>query len=240
MNYKLLWQDTFDKDGLPNPKLWNIETGGHGFGNGEQQYYTNLPKNIFIKDGLLNIVAYKEKYKNCFYTSGKLTTEGKISVNKGRIEVIAKVPSGGGTWPAIWFLGNNFREVSWPECGEIDLMEHVGNNENVVHFSLHSKTNYFHLNNQPTKVVKQENIVDQFHEYSMDWKEDEIIFYLDGIEHEKFFKRKDAGVDEWPYNQDFYLILNLALGGSWGGSIDDTIFPVTFQIKSVKVYGGNE
>ncbi|PKK92630.1 MAG: glycoside hydrolase [Tenericutes bacterium HGW-Tenericutes-6] len=236
MSYKLLWEDKFEIDGAPNPKIWNMETGGHGFGNGEQQYYTNELKNIFVKDGILNIVAYHEPYENCNYTSGKITTENKVSIQKGRIEVIAKVPSGHGTWPAIWFLGNKFRKISWPECGEIDLMEHVGHNENVVHFSLHSKTNYFHINNQPTKVVKKENIVNEFHEYAMDWKEDEIIFYLDGIEQERFLKRKGAKSDEWPFNQDFYMIINLALGGTWGGAIDDSSFPITFQVKSVKVY----
>ncbi len=236
MKYKLLWEDLFSVDGAPNPEFWTIETGGHGFGNGEQQFYTNQEKNVFVKDGLLNIVAQKEKYENKNYTSAKLTTEGKKSIQNGRVEIVAKVPSGAGTWPAIWLLGNQFRSISWPSCGEIDLMEHVGHNPNVLHFSLHSKTNYFHIKNQPTKVVKLENFVNHFHEFAMDWKEDEITFYLDGIEQETFTKPHDASEEQWPFNQGFYLILNLALGGTWGGEIDDSIFPVTFQIKSVKIY----
>lgn len=236
MNYKLLWEDQFDQDGKPNPEIWTIETGGHGFGNGEQQFYTNREKNIFIKDGILNIVAHKEKYEHLNYTSAKITTEGKKSIKNGRVEVVAKVPHGAGTWPAIWFLGNQFKEVGWPSCGEIDLMEHVGHNPNVVHFSLHSKTNYFHIKNQPTKVVKLENIVNEFHEFAMDWEENQITFYLDGKEQETFIKPKDASKEQWPFSQDFYLILNLALGGTWGGLIDDSNFPISFQIKSVKIY----
>ena len=240
MNYKLLWEDQFDKDGMPNPEIWTIETGGHGFGNGEQQFYTNHSKNIFVKDGTLNIVANKEKHENREYTSAKLTTEGIKTIQHGRIEIVAKVPSGGGTWPAIWLLGEQFRRVSWPLCGEIDLMEHVGHNPNVIHFSLHSKTNYFHKNNQPTIVVKQKNIVNQFHEYAMDWHEDEITFYLDGKKQKTFNKSKDSTTEQWPFNQGFYLIINLALGGAWGGQIDETIFPVIFQIKSVKIYEGSD
>ncbi len=240
MNYKLLWEDQFDKDGMPNPDIWTIETGGHGFGNNEQQFYTNRSKNVFIKDGILNIVGNKEKYENCEYTSAKLTTEGIKTIQHGRIDVVAKVPSGDGTWPAIWFLGEGFRKANWPLCGEIDLMEHVGHNPNVIHYSLHSKTNYFHKNNQPTIVVKQKNIVNQFHEYAMDWQEDEITFYLDGKKQKTFYRSKDATIEQWPFNQGFYLIINLALGGAWGGKIDNSIFPVTFQIKSVKIYEGSD
>jgi len=238
MSYKLLWKDEFEEDGMPNQAYWVMETGGHGFGNQEQQYYTNQSKNVYVKDGILNIVAYKETYENCEYTSAKLTTEGKKTIQNGRIEVVAKVPHGDGTWPAIWLLGNQFRKVNWPLCGEIDLMEHVGHNPNVVHFSLHSKTNYFHKNNQPTKVITQEKIIDQFHAYAMDWQEDQITFYFDGIKQQTFYRPKNASMEQWPFNQGFYLIFNLALGGTWGGFIDDKIFPVTFQIKSVKVYEG--
>ncbi|MBU1141907.1 MAG: glycoside hydrolase family 16 protein [Firmicutes bacterium] len=240
MEYKLVWQDTFEQDGAPNPDIWVIQTGGHGFGNKEQQFYSDRPKNIFIKDGILNIVAYKEQIENREYSSAKITTEGKKSICKGRIEVVAKIPSGSGTWPAIWLLGDNRKKVNWPMCGEIDLMEHVGHNPNVIHFSLHSKSNYFRINNQPTKVVKRDDTVDQFHEFAMDWKDDEITFYLDKIKQEIFRKPENATVEQWPFNLGFHLIFNLAIGGTWGGTIDDQIFPVTFQIKSVKIYEGSE
>lgn len=240
MTYKLLWQDLFEKDGLPDPELWNLETGGHGFGNGEAQFYTNRMKNAFVKDRILHIVAYKEDYQNRHYTSAKLTTEHKKTIMHGKIEVVAKIPEGDGTWPAIWLLGNEFRTKGWPVCGEIDMMEHVGHNPNVVHFSLHSKTNHFQINNQPTKVITQEGILGKFHEFSIEWDDNHISFFMDQVLQEKFEKPKQASRDKWPFNQPFYLILNLALGGTWGGKIDDTIFPVDFQIKSVKVYERSE
>ncbi len=239
MAYKLLWQDLFEADGLPDASIWNLETGGHGFGNGEQQFYSDRMKNAFVKNGMLHLVAYKEDYQNKHYTSAKITTENKKSIMHGRIEVVAKIPEGKGTWPAIWLLGNDFRKIGWPLCGEIDMMEHVGSNPNVVHFSLHSKTNHFQINNQPTKVINQQDILGQFHEFRIDWNEKSISFYLDGNLQQTFEKPEHASMEKWPFNQPFYLIINVALGGTWGGDIDDSIFPVVFQIKSVKVYEGS-
>jgi beta-glucanase (GH16 family) len=236
MEYKLLWQDIFEKDGLPNQEIWHFETGGHGFGNHEAQYYTDRLKNAFVKEGLLNIVAYKEDFLSNHYTSAKLTTYQKKHIMHGRIEVKAKLPRGIGTWPAIWMLGVNFREVGWPLCGEIDLLEHVGHNENEVHFSLHSKNNHFTQNNQKFKVYRQDDLVEDFHEYSMDWDEHKITFYLDKKEIVTFYKNENDDVETWPFNQPFYLILNIALGGTWGGPIDDSIFPTVFQFEYVKVY----
>ncbi len=240
MKYKLIWQDLFEVDGKPNEAYWVMETGGHGFGNNEQQYYTDELKNVYVKDGILNIVGHKENYQNQSYTSAKITTENKKLIMHGKIEVVAKIPPGNGTWPAIWLLGNQFRTKGWPLCGEIDLMEHVGHHQNIVHFSLHSKTNHFQIKNQFTKVIKQEDLVSQFHAYSMTWSKDEISFFLDDKIQQTFKKTKNSEEDKWPFNQPFYLIINLALGGTWGGKIDDSIFPVTFQIKSVKIYERSE
>jgi beta-glucanase (GH16 family) len=191
---------------------------------------------VFIKNGILNIVAYKEKHLNREYTSAKLTTLNKKSIKYGRVEVMAKIPEGAGTWPAIWFLGENMREVGWPLCGEIDLMEHVGKNPKHIHFSLHSKSYNFHRHNQPTEVVFKDDIFEGFHEYAMNWDEKSISFELDKVHVATFTKKKNDKVDEWPFDQNMYLILNLAIGGNWGGAIDDSIFPVSIQFKYVKVY----
>lgn len=240
MAFKLLWEDRFSKDGKPDESIWNYETGGHGFGNGEAQYYTDSIKNAFVKNGILNIVAHKEKYEKNEYTSAKLTTYGKKSILFGRVEVCAKLPLGLGTWPAIWLLSDAFKAgTSWPLCGEIDLMEHVGNHPGFVHFSLHSKS-YNHLNYlQPTHIVEDLKLTQGFHEYAFEWNEDELTFFIDQ-KHQVTFHRGDENrlTDEggWPFHQPFYLILNLAMGGWWGGSIDNSIFPVTMQFKYVKVY----
>jgi len=236
MKYVLSWEDNFDHDGAPNPEKWRFETGGHGFGNGEEQYYTDKLENAFIEQGILNIVARKEDFENRHYTSAKLTTKGIRTMCHGKIEVTAKLPKGGGTWPAIWILGENIREVGWPECGEVDIMEHVGNNPGSIHFSLHSKNRNFRIGNQQTFFFNQDDVCDTFHEYGMEWEEDSISFIFDKKTMATFRRKENDGVEEWPFNHGYYLIMNLALGGCWGGNIDDSIFPATMQIKSVKVW----
>lgn len=234
--YRLLWEDNFDYEGTPNPTLWNVEVAGHGFGNNEAQYYTNRTQNVNVQNGELIITGLKEDYVNRHYTSAKLTTEGKKHLRYGRIEVMASLPKGAGTWPAIWFLGTDIDQLGWPACGEIDLMEHVGHNPETIHFSLHSKTNYHHIGNQPTAVFKIPGILEGFHEYRMDWTEEEIAFYLDQKLMVTFKKKDYIHRAAWPFDKEYYLILNLALGGTWGGPIDDTIFPTVMRFKYVKVY----
>jgi beta-glucanase (GH16 family) len=240
MGYKLLFEDCFETDGLPNEKFWNIEKGGHGFGNQEDQYYTRRLKNVYVKDHILNITAYKETYYHRHYTSAKLTTQNKQFIRYGRVEVMASLPKGEGTWPAIWFLGDNIKTAGWPLCGEIDLMEHVGKNPESIHFSLHSEGKNHHIGNQPTAFFKIPGILEGFHEYRMDWDETSISFYLDGMHYVTFTKDQQDDEINWPFDQGFYLILNLAIGGTWGGQIDDTIFPVSMKFKYVKVYERSE
>ncbi len=234
--YRLLWQDIFDYEGTPDSNYWNIEVAGHGFGNNEAQYYTNRLKNVRVHEGELIITGLKEDYKNRHYTSGKLTTKDKKHLKYGRVEVMASLPKGRGTWPAIWFLGTDMEQVGWPACGEIDLMEHVGHNPETIHFSLHSKTNYHHIGNQPTAVFKLPGILEGFHEYRMDWTEEEVSFYLDKTLMVTFKKQDYIHKAAWPFDKDYYLILNVALGGTWGGTIDDSIFPTEMRVKYVKVY----
>ena len=240
MNYKIVWQDEFKEDGAPNPDYWYLETGGHGFGNHESQFYTDRLDNAFVKDGILTILAKKEAYEHRSYTSAKLTTFQKKWIKYCRVEVMAELPKGKGTWPAIWFLGQNFKEVGWPLCGEIDLMEHVGHDPEVFHFSLHSKTRNFFNNNQEVVITKIPGTTEGFHEFALEWDEKGFKYFVDGTCYAAFDKPKDADVELWPFDQPFYLILNIALGGSWGGAIDDQALPATFRFKYVKVYERSE
>jgi beta-glucanase (GH16 family) len=240
MTYKLLWQDQFDKDGYLNSDIWTIETGGNGFGNNEAQFYTNQEKNIYVKDQMLHIVAHKEDYEHRHYTSGKLSTYQKKHIKYGRIEVEAKLPKGSGTWPAIWLLGENKKEVGWPMCGEIDLIEHIGRRPGQFHFSLHTQTFNHKKNNHLTYVYDDLSLLDDFQTYSMEWDEGQISFYINQKLMATFKKSKHATQEDWPYDQPFHLIINLAIGGHWGGAIDESIFPVEFKIKSIKVYERSE
>lgn len=236
MAYKLCFEDLFLQDGAPDPSIWNVEKGGHGFGNNEDQYYTTRKKNVIVKDGMLSIIAHKEKYYHRHYTSAKLTTKGKKSIKYGRIEVVASLPKGKGTWPAIWFLGDNIDQAGWPLCGEIDLMEHVGWHPSWIHFSLHSEGRNHHIGNQPTAFFEIDGILEGFHAYRLDWDEQGMSFYVDHTHYATFLKQENDDERYWPFDQGFYLILNLAIGGTWGGEIDDSIFPVSMKVKSVKVY----
>ncbi len=234
---KLIFEEHFNVDGAPNPTLWNVEVAGHGFGNNELQYYTNREKNIYVKDSILHIIANRENYENRSYTSAKMTTLGNQSFQYGRFEISMKLPKGKGTWPAFWFLGENVsRGVRWPLCGEIDLMEHVGKDENNVHFSLHSQ-NYNHkIGNNPHYHQYVDGITKDFHLYQMDWTKDGFIFYVDGIETARILKGDKNSIEDWPFDAPFYMIINLAIGGFWGGDVDDQMFPVEFLVDYIKVY----
>lgn len=237
MKYKLVFEDHFDGEEL-NLNYWNIDKTGHGHGNNEEQHYTDNKKNVFVKDSLLHLVAYKEPYKHRNYTSGKINSKNKVSVGYGKIEVKAKLPVGKGTWPAVWMLGKNISEVGWPLCGEIDILETVYRRFGEMHFSLHSKTYNHKINTQITYVEKIENIYEGFHTYKVIWEEETISFYIDDKHYATFNKRdlKDQTVQGWPFQPPFYLIVNLALGGYFGGEIDDEIFPQTFYVDYIRVY----
>lgn len=240
MSYKLVWQDDFNIDGPVDETIWNIEHAGHGFGNREFQYYTPRSKNLFCKDSILHIVAHKENYEHRHYTSAKITTYGKKSIGYGMVEVRAKLPKGKGTWPAIWMLAESIRHgKSWPLCGEIDIMENIGRSHEEIHFSLHSKL-YNHVNKtQQTYFEIIPRVTDGFHTYKMIWEPDYIKFLVDDKEYVTFNRGEDnRDVSElgWPFIPPYFLILNLAIGGNWGGEVDDSIFPCEFLIDFVRVY----
>lgn len=236
-DYKLVWSDEFDYEGKPNPEKWGYECGGHGWGNNESQYYSDRIENAYVKDGQLHIQALKEEYEKNSYTSARLSTYGIASWQYGKIVVRAKLPKGKGTWPAIWMLSNGIREgVGWPLCGEIDIMEHVGKDQDMIHFSLHSKNHNHKINTQLTKFLPIDRVSESFHDYAIEWTEDKIEFLVDDVPHACFNKGTKETVEDWPFDQPFYLILNVAVGGFWGGKIDDQMLPQEMRIEFVRVY----
>ncbi|MEJ2703174.1 MAG: DUF3472 domain-containing protein, partial [Sedimentisphaerales bacterium] len=223
--WKLVWADEFNYRGLPDQNKWSYEVGF--IRNREKQYYTkDRLENARVKNGSLIIEARKEKYEKGAYTSASINTRRKAEWLYGRVEVRAKLPTGRGTWPAIWMLGTNRDEVGWPSCGEIDIMENVGFDPNLIHANVHTKA-YNHVKKtNKGATIKAEKPYEQYHVYTIEWYPDRIDFFLD---HQKYFSFENEGTgnDVWPFDKPQYLILNLAIGGSWGGQkgIDDTIFP---------------
>jgi beta-glucanase (GH16 family) len=239
---KLIWSDEFNYNGLPDSSKWAYDVGGHGWGNNEKQFYLERSlENSFVENGTLSITALKKDYQNLNYTSAKLTTYNKFSIQYGKIEIMAKIPVGKGSWPAIWMLPDSYREKAepWPLCGEIDIMEHVGKNPNVIHTSLHSDLYNHIIGTQITHFEKLPDVSESFHKYGIEWTEKYIKFYIDDKLFFKSFKGQDGRVTTntgWPFDKPYYLILNLAIGGNWGGEIDDSIFPSVMQIDYVRIY----
>ncbi len=235
--YKLIWEDLFNRETV-DESIWNIDEAGGGFGNNEAQYYSK--DNVYIKDNMLHIVARKEQKNGHRYTSAKLTTKSKKTMLYGKIEVSAKIPKGLGTWPAIWLLPEDIAIHGWPLSGEIDLMEHVGHTPNQIHASLHSLAKNHHKGNQDTAYVMIDDANSTFKNYVLEWDENGLCFYVDDQRIACFNKPEIVNLESWPFDRPYYLILNLAIGGWWGGKIDDTIFPTAFLIKHVKVYERDE
>ena len=254
-DWKLVWADEFDKPGLPDPAKWGYETGF--VRNNESQFYTrDRLENARIENGMLVIEARKEHYKKpdfraatdnpgrarrnrefAEYTSASLHTLGKAAWSQGRVEVRAKLPKGRGTWPAIWMLGTNRDRVSWPACGEIDIMEYVGYDPGVVQAHIHTEA-YNHVKKTAKgDSIKIPDAEDAFHVYAVEWNPEQMDFFVDGKRYFTF-KNEQTGAAAWPFDQNQYLILNLAIGGSWGGNkgIDDSIFPQRYYIDYVRVY----
>ncbi|MTI29303.1 glycoside hydrolase family 16 protein, partial [Xanthovirga aplysinae] len=234
----LLWEDNFEWGEQPNQAFWNFEigTGHNGWGNNELQFYTNRKQNVRVEDGKLIIQAQKETYKGNGYTSARITTQKKKEFKYGRVEVRAKLPGGTGLWPAIWMLGSNINQVGWPECGEIDIMEYVGFDPGVIHATMHTPSS--HGNSINSEEILVSDAEDAFHIYAMEKTVEAIKFYVDGQLYYTYNpSTKDAST--WPYEQNHFLILNVAVGGNWGGKegIDDSVFPQQMEIDFVKFFG---
>ncbi|PKB17271.1 family 16 glycosylhydrolase [Flavobacterium sp. 5] len=226
---KLIWSDEFNTDGAPDQSKWNFQIWDPGYVNNELQSYTDRPENTIVQDGVLKIKAIREKYGKGDFTSGRIESNNKFSFKYGKIVIRAKLPVGGGTWPAVWMLGGNIGSVGWPACGEVDILEEVGNNLNVNHSSLHSPGRSG--NTPDTGIVKVPNGDTEFHIYTADWTTSYIKFYVDDKLYYSF-----SNNSTFPFNQKFYLIIDFAMGGSFGGNVDPNFTSSTFEVDYIRVY----
>ena len=242
--WRLVWSDEFDYAGLPDPSKWDYEVGGEGWGNNEQQYYTLRRKeNARVENGKLVIEARQEQWGSRDYTSARLVSKGKGDWTYGRFEVRAKLPSGRGTWPAIWMMpSSNSYGKGWLDNGEIDLMEHVGFDPNVVHATVHTRKYYHSIGTQKTDKIFVPTATSDYNVYVIEWTPDEIRWYVNGNHYFTFknerLTNEKADFREWPFDKPFHLILNIAVGGNWGGQrgIDKSIWPQRLEVDYVRVY----
>ncbi|THU31610.1 glycosyl hydrolase family protein [Niastella caeni] len=225
----VIWADEFDTAGAPNSAKWGYDLGAGGWGNNELQYYTNRTDNAVISNGTLKIIAKAENYNGSAYTSARLLSKDKFSFKYGKIEARAKLPAGVGTWPAIWMLGNNITTAGWPACGEIDIMEHVGKELNkifgTVHYIGHSGSGGV------GNTVTISNATTEFHIYTVEWSATSIRFFVDN---QLFHTVNNSS--SLPFNQNFFIILNVALGGNFGGPIDPAFSSAAMEIDYIRVY----
>ena len=240
--WKLVWSDEFDKPGLADAKKWTYETGF--VRNKESQYYTKARlENARVENGNLVIEGRKEAYKgpdgkDAHYTAASLTTEGLFETTYGRVEVRAKLPRGRGMWPAIWMLGTSITTVGWPKCGEIDIMEAVGHEPGkvfaTVHWYGHEKGKHASLGGK----LPGQKPADDLHVYAVEWFADRMDFYYDEAKYFTYPIEKAGADDKNPFHKPHYLLLNLAIGGGWGGQkgIDDSVFPQQYVIDYVRIY----
>ncbi|MBJ6368442.1 glycoside hydrolase family 16 protein [Snuella sedimenti] len=236
---KLVWSDEFDVNGEPDDSKWGYDLGNGcpnlcGWGNGEKQYYTNRPENVKVEDGVLKITAKMEAYQGFNYTSARLLTKDKYEFTYGKVEVKAKLPSGSGTWPAIWMLGANIDTVGWPACGEIDIMEHWGHNPKIVSSATHTPACSGGCSGTKVGETTVNDFSSGFHVYGLEWTEDALHFSLDGtILYTYKPDVKDSNT--WPYTKPQFLILNIAMGGNWF-TIDENFTESTMEIDYIKIY----
>jgi beta-glucanase (GH16 family) len=236
--WTLDWSDEFESTGSPDPAKWDYEDGF--LRNQELQYYTRArPENARVEGGSLVIEARREPFGPGRYTSASLVTRGRRAFVYGRIEVRAKLPRGRGMWPAIWMLGEDIATAGWPRCGEIDVMEHVGFEPGRVHGTVHTDA-YNHVKNtQRGASLDVGDLYDTFRVYSVEWRPDRIDFFVDGRQYFTF-RKEGSDVAVWPFDRPHYLIMNIAVGGSWGGQqgVDDAVFPQRMTVDYVRVYRG--
>jgi beta-glucanase (GH16 family) len=241
--WKLVWADEFNYTGPPDATKWSYDVGGQGWGNKELQYYTERRKgNARVANGRLIIEARKERWEGCDYTSARLVSKGKGDWTYGRFEVRAKLPSGRGTWPAIWMLPTGPAYGGWPDSGEIDITEHVGSDPDVVHTSVHTKSYNHSIATEKTAKIDLPTARTRFNVYAVEWTPEEIRGY---VNKKHFFTFKNerltnsaADFRQWPFDKPFHLLLNIAVGGTWGGAhgVDDKIWPQRMEVDYVRVY----
>jgi beta-glucanase (GH16 family) len=234
---QLVVQDEFDSDGALNGDIWNFDigTGINGWGNNELQYYTNRPENIQVQNGFLIVTAREESYRGSNYTSAKILTKGKIEQTYGRFEARMKLPWGQGMWPAFWMLGADIDVNPWPGAGEIDIMEYRGQDPTIVLGSVHGPG--YSGGEAVTKsyTLQNDRFDTGFHVFGIEWGPDFVNYYVDDVLYNQITPADVPG--GWVFNKPFYLIINLAVGGTFVGSPNsETVFPQTMIIDYVRIY----
>jgi beta-glucanase (GH16 family) len=248
--FQLVWSDEFDKDGFPNPVHWAYEVGRNrtGWANEELQYYAaGRRENSRVENGELIIEARREGTRQFAdnggqsYTSARMVTKGLRAWTYGFFEIRAKIPCGRGSWPAIWMLGAT-PGIDWPATGEIDIMEHVGFDPGIVHATVHTKAYNHGIGTQRSAQVSIPDACTSFHRYQLTWTPDQIVIGRDDRNYFRFQRELKGGRNVWPFDAPQFLLLNVAVGGTWGGQrgVDDTIFPVRMEIDYVRVYQAQE
>lgn len=244
----LVWADNFDVDGAPNPQNWNFEIGDGtaqgipGWGNNELQYYTDRPENVKVENGMLVITAREESIDGSSYTSARLTTQNLFEKQYGRFEARIKVPFGKGYWPAFWLLGNDCDMNPWPACGEIDVMEYLGDQPTVVFGSVHGPG--YNAGESISKEYELDNgrFDTKFHVFGIEWSPNRINYYVDDVLYQSLtpedIDEETDGEGVWVFNdRPFYIIVNLAVGGSFPGNPNaETEFPQSMFVDYVRVY----
>lgn len=240
LTYELVWSDEFDVDGKPDSDKWSYDVGGNGWGNRELQYYTQ-GDNVEIKDGKLIIEARKESFSNNSFTSTRLVSRNNGDWRYGKIEVSAKLPNVLGSWSAIWMLPTVSQYGTWPRSGEIDIMEYVVQDKDIIHGTVHT-SKYNHLDGTQQGFSKPvANVSDTFNTYTIEWLPDQIRFYINDV----FVHRFMPGLylncptsQHWPFDIPFHIILNIAVGGNWGGArgVAEEGWPTTMEVDYVRVY----
>ena len=233
----LIFEDNFDTDGPIDAASWNIEmgTGENGWGNNELQYYTDRPENIKVEGGMLHITALQESFQGAAYTSARITTKGKLEQQYGRFEARMQLPWGRGVWPAFWLLGSNIDEVSWPQCGEIDIMEYRGQNPSTLIGTVHGPGYSAGEAVSKEYVLPNDRFDTGFHIFGIEWGPDYINFYVDDVLYNQITPEDVDG--EWVYDHPFFIILNVAVGGNFVGPVGaNTVFPQTMLVDYVRVY----
>lgn len=236
----LVFEDNFDVDGTPDASIWNYDTGTgeDGWGNNELQYYTSRNENVSVQNGYLLITARTEVFEGSGYTSARITTQGKFEQTYGRYEARIKLPYGQGIWPAFWLLGADTAGEIWPQIGEIDIMEYRGQDPTVVLGSVHGPG--YSAGDAITKsyTLQNDRFDTGFHIFGIEWGPEYINFYVDDVLYNQITPNDVPG--EWVFNNPFYIILNLAVGGSLvGAPNEETVFPQTMLVDYVRVYEGN-
>jgi beta-glucanase (GH16 family) len=240
---KIVWSDEFGNTGSPDSSNWNYDLGDGcpnvcGWGNNELEYYTKDSKNVRVENDMLIIEAHHDSLGGKAFTSTRLISKFKGDWLYGRVEVKAKLPRGKGTWPAIWMLSTDWKYGGWPASGEIDIMEHVGYDPGVIHGTIHTES-YNHIKQtQKEGKITVGDAQDAFHVYAIDWNANKMDFYVDEKLYHSITRGANDTFKEWPFDQKFHLIMNLAVGGNWGGTqgIDGSIWPQRMEIDYVRVY----